>query len=195
MIDVIRTLAAAMLVVSCGANRDPIESPTAADLRTVASLPGLVMHVPRDAKQDCRISSVIRTRFAKQRVVACGAITPASPERDWDRMGRCIAAADRQHLPFLAEAEEDGTDSTLALATIAVLENQKLVVYRFGYDSDPCGGGCPGRGGTTVQKCVDLLSAKGGCAGADCAGCGEWVGEDPCFFGGPEAPEPDLLQH
>src|SRR5262245_44566780 len=180
---------AALMVLGCGSARDPVAQPTQADLRPIETVAGLAQSMPDHAKADCRLSSVVRTRFAGQRVIPCGAVTEASAPREWERTGRCLGAAVDKRLPFIAEQQEEGPDSDFRIATVGIQTGTDYVVFRLSSDSDPCGGGCPLKGGTAVERCTDLLSAKGGCNGADCAGCGAWVPEAPCDFNGPQKPE------
>ena len=178
-----------MTLLGCGSARDPVLQPTQADLRPIETVPGLAQLLPENAKADCRLSSVVRARFSGQKVIPCGALTETSGERAWERTGLCIGAAVRDRLPFVAEDQQAGTDSDFRVATVGVFEGRSYVVFRLASDSDPCGGGCPLKGGTSVERCTDLLSAKGGCNGADCAGCGTWVSEEPCDFNGPQKHE------
>jgi hypothetical protein len=178
-----------VLLLGCHSTRDPLLQPTQTDLRPIESIPGLAQPLPENAKADCRLSSVVRARFVGQKVVPCGAVTDASGLPAWERTGRCLGAAVQKRLPFVAEHQEAGVDSDFRVATVGVLEGSSYVVFRLASDSDPCGGECPLDGGTSVERCTDLLSAKYGCNGADCAGCGSWVPEQPCDFKGPQKPE------
>ncbi len=178
-----------MMVLGCGSTRDPLVQPTRAELRPIEAVPGLAQQMPSNAKADCRLSQVVRARFTGQQVVPCGAVTPTSGRPAWERTGRCLGAAVEKRLPFLAEQQEEGTDSDLRVATVGVLQGKTYVVFRLSSDSDPCGGGCPLKGGTAIERCTDLLSPKFGCNGADCAGCGAWVAEEPCDFAGPQPRE------
>jgi hypothetical protein len=178
--------AALLLLVACGSSR---AKPTTTELRPIESVPGLAQKLPDGAKVDCRLSSFARTRFAKQQVVPCGAVTHASGLPAWEQTGTCLADALTKRLPVIAEHSEQGTDSDFLMATVGVRVGNDYVVYRLSADSDPCGGDCPLKGGVAVERCTDLLSPKFGCNGADCAGCGRWEREEPCNFNGPQKPE------
>lgn len=179
----------ALLVACGGPARDPLVQPTAADLKPIETVPGLEQRKPDGALVDCRLSAFAREKFAGHKVIACGAVTHASGLPAWERTGRCLAKALEHRLPVIAEDQQELADSDIRTATIGVLEGTNYVVYRLSSDSDPCGGGCALKGGVGVERCTELLSPKFGCNGADCAGCGTWVREEPCRFTGPEKRE------
>ncbi len=54
-----------------------------------------------------------------------------------------------------------GIDSAVADGVVGVLEGSDLALYMLDYD--PCGGGCPERGHTRVQRCDRLTFAGSGC--------------------------------
>jgi len=117
------------------------------------------------AERDCRPSAVARRRFAGAAVRACGVYDLAT-EADWEHardykavakrvrpLVDCAATAIAAKRPFVVEQQVAGTDSGVAYVLVGVLESGKLAIYSLSYDSNPCGGGCPERGHTTVRRC------------------------------------------
>lgn len=135
------------------------------------------------AGRDCRQSVVARTRWAGTLVRPCGAFFASAVRGTGRRKNdleaaaqamRCVAEAITTKQPFLVEQQLPGIDSTIAAGLIGVVEADRLVVYSLWYDSDPCGGSCPAKGGTRIRRCdpVDLHDpSREPCVGLECVRC------------------------
>ena len=151
--------------------------------------PGLVQPRPEGSEKDCRISQVIRRRWAGAVVKSCGALTlrdTPEQERADDELARpCITGALAAKQPFVVEREVRGTDSGVARAIVGVMEGAKFQVYALSFDSNPCGGGCPERGHTLVVKCEDFkLVPIGACPFMfECFECTSETPVEDCRFG------------
>jgi hypothetical protein len=166
----------------------------------IEKVPRLAMKAYPQAARDCHPSAVARRRFAGSVVRACGSLSIVTDE-DWER-GRdyravarrlrpaldCASAAIAAHHPFIVEQQVAGTDSAVARGLVGVLEGGKLVVYSVHYDSNPCGGGCPEDGHTTVMRCDDHAATPDtDCSEVDqcfhCAGRDDKSVVEDCVYG------------
>ena len=68
-----------------------------------------------------------------------------------------------------------------------MLESGKLAIYALSYDDNPCGGGCPQRGHTTVSRCDEATAAPASdCAELTaCFHCNLGRTVEECVYGGP----------
>jgi hypothetical protein len=70
----------------------------------------------------------------------CGSLVQRHPYRETllanPKVSECVAAARREHRPFFAYIEGQGTDSYFATGFVGDSQGQ---VTLFSYDSDPCG--------------------------------------------------------
>jgi hypothetical protein len=124
--------------------------PSGKGLEDIASIQGLPEELDPSAVRDCRLSSRLRDRFKGARVKPCGTIEIGAPQ---DAAVACLRDALDHDTPFVIEQRVQGIDSGVAAGAIGLLEGGALVVYRLSYDSDPCGGGCPEDGHTTIVRC------------------------------------------
>jgi len=165
----------------------------------IENVPGLQMGGYAKAQRDCRPSVVARRRFAGVAVRACGVIALATDDdwehaRDYKAVAKkirplvdCAAVAIAARRPFIVEQQVAGTDSGVARGLVGVLENGTLAVYALLYDSNPCGGGCPERGHTTVSRCDEATAAPAAeCAElTECFHCNLERTLEDCEYGGP----------
>jgi len=203
----LRSLVVVMLALGCQQNKDkpppPPPAPVAIDAGTglipIEKVPGVDREPLPGAKHDCRISSVVRRRFARANVKPCGTFPlretrdPALDLKDDAKARMCIEAALAANQPFVAEKELQGTDSGVARAIVGVLEKGKLVKYYLNFDSNPCGGGCPERGHTSVERCDTFALSDPSCpinSLFDCVACKPSTATpvEDCIFG-PVNPE------
>jgi hypothetical protein len=173
----------------------PVPVPTPALDAGVTSVPieklwGLIPQPYPKAKWDCSISSVVRRRFAGTSVKPCGVFprreTTELEAQDDTKARTCIEAALAAKQPFVVEKEVHGEDSQVAHALVGVLEKAKLVMYVFSYDSNPCGGGCPERGHTIVERCESFALSDPACPSSslfNCLECKPATLVDDCIFG------------
>jgi hypothetical protein len=101
------------------------------------------------------------TKFGGSNLIDCGRFRPTLRETV-DRLGsamKCAEDAVSRRAPFWIANQHQGIDSLIADGLVGTSEG---VVYRFDYDSDPCGGsGCPSR--FTTQRCDHpALAARDG---------------------------------
>jgi hypothetical protein len=108
-------------------------------------------------KRDCRPSSVIRRRFRGETVIACGPVEIDAKPEELRVARECVEKALADQQPFLLEVENEGIDSHVASGVLGVVEKGELAVYQMTYDSDPCGGSCPDRGLTTIERCSRIV--------------------------------------
>jgi hypothetical protein len=149
----------------------PAVAPASSE-RRIEDIPGLDMGGYDQARQDCRLSAVARRAFAGARVRACGTIDLGG-SGTLPPLVRCVTAALAAGRPFIAEQQIQGIDSGVAEGLVGVLDGSGLALYGLSYDSNPCGGGCPERGHTTVVRCDRLTPVGGDCTslGEDCFAC------------------------
>lgn len=196
-----RSLVVVMLALGCQQNKDkppppPPPTPVAIDagagMMPIEKVPGFDREPLPGAKHDCRISSVVRRRFAGAKVKPCGTFPlretrdSALDAKDDAKARTCIEAALVAQQAFVAEKELHGTDSGVARAIVGVLEKGKLVQYYLGFDSNPCGGGCPERGHTTVERCDTFALSDPSCpinSLFDCVVCKPATLVEDCIFG------------
>ena len=136
-----------VVAVVCACTRPP--APAAPPLANAASsslvaidrVPPLEIAAVPGAKHDCRPSQVIRRQFAGH------AVTPCSTRE-------CVEQALVDGQPFLVETNGQGIDSVIAYGLVGVVDGSGLATYSMMFDSDPCGGSCPDRGSTTLERCA-----------------------------------------
>ena len=133
-----RTLLAGMLILSGATSR-----PTVA-IQEVGS--------PRSAPGELR---EYIARFAGSSPTNCGQFLLVRPlvtasAAELEQAVACGRDAARGRKPFWTAKQDQGIDSLLFQGLVGTSEG---TVYRFSYDSAPCGGpGCPGR--FTVERCA-----------------------------------------
>lgn len=139
-----------LVVAACACTRPPAPAATPIANAAPSSLvaidrvaPLAIAAVP-GAKRDCRPSQVIRRRFAGQAVTPCNT-------------SECVERALADGQPFLLETTQQGIDSTIAYGLVGAVDAGELVAYYMLFDSDPCGGSCPDRGSTTIDRCTRLV--------------------------------------
>jgi len=69
----------------------------------------------------------------------------------------CMLRALRARSPFSVSWPQRGIDSVVRTGWVAIDDAGRYRVYQLHYDSDPCGGGCPERGHTSIHRCRRLL--------------------------------------
>jgi hypothetical protein len=191
------------LVLACQQSKPaPPPPPAPADalseLVPIEKVPGLPFDGYDKAQRDCRPSSVARRHFAGARVKPCGTLPlHADFSEATDVTARpCIESALAAKQPFIAEKQLRGTDSAVARGFVGVLEHGELVVYALYFDSNPCGGGCPEAGHTSVHRCRTFKVPKVTADCNDLFDCTECGGDEiadvveDCIY---VSPKPDCV--
>lgn len=106
--------------------------------------------------RDCRASTLLAQRTAHKRVLACGELWSGSMPVEKERTYRCIADAVANSRPFVFHETLPGADSAIERGVLGLTKNGAFVTYSLRYDSNPCGGGCPQNGGTSIVECRPL---------------------------------------
>lgn len=185
-----RIVAAAVVASACARRPppEPLRNTAPSRLVAIEHVPGLAIPSLGGAARDCRPSQVVRRRFAGEGVIACGALGIDEPPAAVAAARTCVERALADGQPFVVEAEVQGIDSTVAYGLVGIVEHGVLATYRVIFDSDPCGGGCPDRGATTIDRCTQLardVTRAEACAGdvVRCFRCDGARIVEQCRFG------------
>lgn len=110
----------------------------------------------RDPKSpyDCTVISAMQTYFAGTRVESCGMLEIDATPEVVAATTACVEKAVAATRPVIFAQAVQGTDSGVAAANLARMENGKYVGYAAHFDSDPCGGGCADHGWTRIARCT-----------------------------------------
>lgn len=114
----------------------------------IAALPSVAVQPDRPGS----LSTVLRERFGNVSVHDCGVLNRDRSAGDRARVHRCV----REHLatgePFIVQQ-----DRNTAVSAIVSTGGESGAIYQLASDPDPCCGGCPERGWTTLQRCASLV--------------------------------------
>jgi len=183
-------LAALLVAAGCARSApEPLRNAAAVDarFRPIEQVPSLALDAYAGAARDCRPSVVVRRRFAGNQVMPCGPVSVDAEPRAVANARGCVADALAHDQPFVLEQQVLGIDSSVARGLVGVIEDGRLVVYTTLYDSDPCGGSCPDRGMTMVERCGRVTSGSNAAACAvdatRCFECVAPVSVEVCRFG------------
>lgn len=135
----------------------------AATLLTLTTLPlGLQAGQRADPIEDLRQQVL---RYTGSEPIECGRLVLVQLERRWveadeaalQKSVACGAAAASSKRAFWTLKQDQGIDSWVANGILGTTEG---IIYRFSYDSAPCGGpGCASR--ITFQRCDQPSAATG----------------------------------
>jgi hypothetical protein len=155
-----RVAVAAVLCCACG-SRDP-DPPAPAPLIAAPAPPPAPIG-GADTRIDTRplldpdlvaVSVAVDEAFGARTARSCGVID-IDPAPDVVRRARdCLRDALAAKHPFVIEQRMHGTDSGIERALVGLIEDGTFTTYSLDYDSDPCGGGCAARGGTSLARCT-----------------------------------------
>jgi hypothetical protein len=112
------------------------------------------------AARDCTLATVIAAQTRSARPVDCGALDPSKGASDRTRARQCMEDALAKPRSFVFREQHVGLDSQVASGYFGLIDHGRLVTFEASYDSDPCGGGCPWRGGSTIRRCTQLIKAS-----------------------------------
>lgn len=123
-------------------------------LKRIEDVPKVADYRDPKSPYDCTVISAMQTYFAGTRVESCGMLeTDAAPEA-MAATTACVEKAIAATRPVIFAQAVQGTDSGVAVANLARMENGKYVGYEAHFDSDPCGGSCSDRGWTRIARCT-----------------------------------------
>lgn len=108
------------------------------------------------AEEVCTVDEVIEPAVRGQAAIDCGHLRNSADAGARDTAFVCMTqAADARHA-FRFHENLPSYDSIGEGGVYGRVEHGQLVVYRVLYDSDPCGGGCPWKGGSQIDRCGKL---------------------------------------
>jgi hypothetical protein len=116
--------------------------------------------------RDCTVAGVNAAHARGHQPIDCGALEPGSSADARRQARQCVTDALAGGRPFVFRETLRGIDSTIQSGYFAVPEHGQLAVFGVDYDSDPCGGGCPQRGGSRISRCSRLTPSNP--ANGDC---------------------------
>lgn len=138
--------------------------------------------------RDCTLFTVENAMVVGTSIPSCGALEPDASRHPNGSAFHCISNAVTRAQPFRFTQEAFGIDSAVETGFVGLWKDGNYVVYSLHYDSDPCGGSCPQRGGTRVRECRPLhaLDPGGGCEKGhveECFECERQVSVGACIRG------------
>jgi len=116
--------------------------------------------------RDCTVAGVNAAHARAHQPIDCGAIEIGASADARRQARQCVTDALAGGRPFVFRETLRGIDSTIQRGYFAVPEHDQLAVFGVDYDSDPCGGGCPQRGGSRISRCSRLTPSNP--ANGDC---------------------------
>lgn len=84
----------------------------------------------------------------------CGRLSAWASDGERAASQACVDQAIVAGTPFAVSWELFGVDSEVAEGLVSLGSGE--AAYSVGYDSDPCGGGCPEEGGAYARTLLDL---------------------------------------
>lgn len=190
-----RSMRLCVLVVvlgACESSKPDVMTPPAVgpkdSTKRIEDLKPIVKWRDANAPYDCTIVAALRQFAPGTRVEDCGLLERDSPKQAVAASLACAQRAVQKSQPVVFAQAVQGTDSAIAVANLARIENGRYVGYAAHYDSDPCGGSCSELGGTRIIACRDAPRTLTDCPDnrGVCLACeGEIV--ERCRHGTPSA--------
>jgi len=132
-------------------------------LKRIEDVPKLANYRDEKSPYDCTVISAMQTYLAGARVESCGMLEIHATPEAVSATTACVEKAIAATRPVIFAQAVQGTDSGVAVATLARMENGKYVGYEAHFDSDPCGGSCSDRGWTRIARCTSAPRVSTAC--------------------------------